>query len=230
MHPPPPFNARAARMLRDKLGMAPGHVAYGMRVSYGLEYVSPEHVTAWEQGRAVPTSNELAALAGALWCAPHELIGAPRTLRDHRLASGLAIEDVSRATGLDVRAYQHMEETNTWAGNRRQSAHLGAVLQLGPRDFVAVTGLEDELARLLGEAVNTRWQAHIRPIAKLLSMERRALEDPLKAMHQEYQSLLTATLGRVGNAAASGETGRRYLEDIVDHFWSRFPGSDPGGT
>ncbi|MEV0323549.1 helix-turn-helix domain-containing protein [Streptomyces sp. NPDC050658] len=223
MHPPPPFNARAARLLREKLGMAPGHVAYGMRASYGLEYISPDHITAWEQGKAVPASNELAALAGALWCAPHELIGAPRTLRDHRLAGGLAVEDVARATGLDVHAYQQMEEANTWTGNRRQSAHLGSVLKLRPREFVAVTGLEEELARLLVEAVGTRWQAHIRSIAKLLSMERGDLQDPLKAMHQEYQSLLTATLGRVGNAAASGETGRRYLEDIVDHFWSRFP-------
>lgn len=204
--------------------MTPDHVAYGMRASYGLAYISPNHITAWEQGKAAPASNELAALAGALWCAPNELIGTPETLRDHRLARGLAVEDVARATGLDVRAYQYMEETGEWRGDRRQSAALGAVLELGPREFVAVTGLQDELARLLTEAVSTRWQAHIRAIAKLLSMERRDLQDPLKAMHQEYQSLLTATLGRVGNAAASGEAGRRYLEEIVDHFWDRFPG------
>lgn len=24
---------------------------------------------------------------------------------------------------------------------------------------------------------------------------------------------------------ASGEDGRRYIEDIVDHFWTRLPGS-----
>ncbi|MGW0732264.1 XRE family transcriptional regulator [Streptomyces sp. NPDC002851] len=204
--------------------MTPDHVAYGMRASYGLAYISPDHITAWEQGKAAPASNELAALAGALWCAPNELIGTPQTLRDHRLARGLAVEDVARATGLDVRAYQYMEETGQWTGDRRQSAALGSVLELAPRDFVAVTGLEQELARLLTEAVSTRWQAHIRPIAKLLSMEKRDLQDPLKAMHQEYQSHLTATLGRVGNAAASGETAQRYLENIVDDFWSRVSG------
>ncbi|RBL84474.1 XRE family transcriptional regulator, partial [Streptomyces cavourensis] len=36
MHPTPPFNAPAARRLREALGMAPGHVAYGLAAQYGL--------------------------------------------------------------------------------------------------------------------------------------------------------------------------------------------------
>ncbi|MGW0772806.1 helix-turn-helix domain-containing protein [Streptomyces sp. NPDC002835] len=223
MHPPLPFNARAARTLREKLGMAPGHVAYGMRASFGMAHITPEHVAAWERGTALPTSEELTALAGALWCAPAELMGNPRTLREHRLARGLPAEDVARATGLALDAYHHMEETGRWTGDKRQSAALGSVLGLPPRDFIAITGLEDELARLLTEAVSTRWQAHVRAIAKLVSMDRRDLQDPLRAMQQEYQTLMAATLSRAGGTTASGEAGRRYVEEIVDHFWSRLP-------
>lgn len=92
-----------------------------------------------------------------------------------------------------------------------------------PRDFIAITGLEDELARLLTEAVSTRWQAHIRAIARLVSTDRRDLQDPLRDMHQEYQALMAATLSRAGGTTASGENGRRYIDDIVNHFWARLP-------
>ncbi|MEU0373166.1 helix-turn-helix transcriptional regulator [Streptomyces sp. NPDC006283] len=220
---PLPFNARAARTLREKLGMAPGHVAYGMRASFGMAHITPEHVTAWEQGVALPTAEELTALAGALWCAPGELMGRPRTLREHRLARGIPAEDVARGTGLTLAAYHRMEETGEWTGDKRQSAALGDVLGLPARDFIAITGLEDELARLLTEAVSTRWQAHVRAIAKLVSMDRRDLQDPLRSMQQEYQLLMAATLSRAGGTTASGEAGRRYVDEIVYHFWARLP-------
>ncbi|QNP65382.1 helix-turn-helix domain-containing protein [Streptomyces genisteinicus] len=219
MHPPLPFNARAARTLREKLGMAPGHVAYGMRASYGMNHVTPEHVDAWERGAALPTPEELTALAGALWCGPAELMGQARTLREHRLARGLPAEDVARAVGLRLDAYLHMEETGHWAGDSRQSAALGEVLALPRQDFVAITGLEDELVRLLTEAVSTRWQAHIKPIAKHLGMDKGDLKETLRAMHGEYQSLMAATLSRAGGTTASGEDGRRYLDGLVDRFW-----------
>ncbi|THA25224.1 XRE family transcriptional regulator [Streptomyces sp. RKND-216] len=220
MHPPIPFDARAARTLREKLGMAHGHVAHGMRASYGLVHVSPGHIAAWERGEALPSANELTALAGALWCAPGELMGRPRTLLEHRLARGLAAEDVAGFTGVPLDAYRHMEETGRWAGDERQSAKLGTLLDLPVPDHIAVTGLEGELAGLLTEAVTTRWQAHIRAIAKLISLDKRDLKEPLRAMHQEYQGLMAATLSRAGSAA-SGELGRRYLDDIVQHFWDK---------
>jgi transcriptional regulator with XRE-family HTH domain len=179
VHPPLPFNARAARTLREKLGMAHGHVAYGMRASYGMTHITPDHVAAWERGTALPSADELTALAGALWCAPGELMGHARTLREHRLARGLPVEDVARATGLTLDAYHHMEETGLWTGDKRQSAALGSVLGLPPRDFIAITGLENELARLLTEAVSTRWQAHVRAIAKLVAIDRH-LPDSVK--------------------------------------------------
>ncbi|MFE7620488.1 helix-turn-helix domain-containing protein [Streptomyces sp. NPDC057496] len=225
MHPPLPFNARAARILREKLGMAPGHVAYGMRASYGMTHITPDHITAWERGTALPADGEVAALAAALWCTPGELMGTPHTLREHRLARGLAAEDVARATGLPLDAYRHMEETGVWTGDKRHSAELGTLFNLPPRDFIAITGREEELAQLLTEAVSTRWQAHIRPIARLVSADRRSLQDPLRTMHQEYQGLMAATLSRAGGASASGEDGRRYIEGIVGRFWSLVPES-----
>lgn len=222
VHPPISFNAGAARTLRERLGMAPDHVAYGMRASYGMSHVSPDHITAWERGAALPNANELSALAGALWCHPSELMGRPRSLIEHRLARGMSADDIARLIGLDLDAYRQMEETGRWTGDKRQSANLGSVLKLPPRDFIAITGLEGELARLLTEAVSTRWQAHIRAIARLVSMEKRELQEPLRAMQDEYQALMAATLGRA-SSNATAEEGRRYIDDIVNHFWARLP-------
>jgi hypothetical protein len=42
-------------------------------------------------------------------------------------------------------------------------------------------------------------------------------------MQQDYQILLAATLSRAGGSTASGEDGRRYLDEIVDHFWALLP-------
>jgi transcriptional regulator with XRE-family HTH domain len=203
--------------------MAPGHVAYGMRASFGMSHVTPDHVEAWERGSHLPSASELTALAGALWCDPGELMGRARTLREHRIARGVSAEDVARGTGLTLGAYHAMEESGRWTGDKRQSASLGDLLRLSPRDFIAVTGLEDELARLLTEAVSTRWQAHVRAIAKLVSMDRRDLQEPLSAMQHEYQALMAATLSRAGGTTASGEDGRRYVDDIVNQFWARLP-------
>lgn len=201
--------------------MAPDHIAYGMRASYGMTHITAHHIAAWERGTARPTANELAALAAALWCAPGDLMGRPRTLLEHRMARGFAAEDIARLIGLKLDVYRQIEETGHWTGDAIQAANLANILNLPPSDFIAITGRQDELARLLTEAVSTRWQAHIRAIAKLVSMGRRELEEPLRAMHQEYQSLMAATLSRAGGTTASGEDGQRYIDNIVDHFWAR---------
>lgn len=222
--------------------MGPEHVAYGMRSSYGLPYVTPDMVAAWEYGTLAPTGPELTALAGVLWCSPGELIGTPRTLREHRAARGIAAEDVARAVGLELSAYLRMEETEEWRGTDRQSAALAVVLDLALPELVVVTGREAKLRELLHSAVTTRWQAHVRPTAKLLSLDRNVgrsfsgnaggsvdrtldrhlLEDVLREMHTDYQGLMTATLIWANGTAAtdSGDTGRDYLDRIVDHFWS----------
>ncbi|QES43916.1 transcriptional regulator [Streptomyces venezuelae] len=220
--PTPPFDFPAARRLREALGMAHGHVAYGMRASYGLAYVTADTVAAWERGLSSPTSAELTALAATLWCSPGELMGAARTLREHRIARGLAPEDVARGSGVEIQAYLRMEETDTWRGNERQSAALAEVLQLSTPDFVTVTGRADRLAELLRSAVSTRWQGYVRPVSKLLPLEKRHVEDVLRQMHEDYQSRMARTLSWGGGAGsdASGEAGRDYLERVLEHFWA----------
>lgn len=202
--------------------MRPEHVAYGMRASYGMPYVTPDLVAAWERGTTTPSGPELTALAGVLWCSPGEIIGAPRTLREHRVARGLAQEDMARAVGVELLAYQGMEESGEWRGNERQSAALADVLELSLRDFVTVTGRDDRLAELLRSAVTTRWQAYSRPVGKTVPLDRRLLEDVLQELFQEYQGQMTATLSWAAGAAAAeaGDVGQDFLDRIVDHFWS----------
>ncbi|GAA3817111.1 helix-turn-helix transcriptional regulator [Streptomyces coacervatus] len=220
--PAPPFDAPAARRLRSALNMGPEHVAYGLRVSYGLPYVSPDLVLAWERGTVAPSGAELSALAGVLWCSPGDIIGRPRTLREHRIARGLAPEDIARTVGLEFLAYMHMEEHNAWRGNERQSATLADLLDLSLPDFVTVTGREEKLAEQLRSAVTTRWQAYVRPVAKTVPLDRHLLEDTLQALHQEYQGQMVASLSwGDGNAASdSSDAGRAFLDRIVDHFWA----------
>ncbi|MFF1676668.1 helix-turn-helix domain-containing protein [Streptomyces sp. NPDC058256] len=202
--------------------MGPEHVAYGMRASYGLPYVTPDLVAAWERGIAEPSAPELTALAGVLWCSQGELIGAPRTLREHRVARGLATEDLARAVGLELLAYQRMEESGEWRGNERQSTTLAEVLELSLPDFITVTGRDDKLAELLRSAMTTRWQAYVRPVGKMVPLDRRLLEGALEEMHTEYQGQMVASLSWGGGSAATdaGESGRDFLDQIVGHFWS----------
>ncbi|MEU6541472.1 helix-turn-helix transcriptional regulator [Streptomyces sp. NPDC047000] len=226
---PPPFDATAAHRLRTALGMRPEHVAYGMRASYGLPHVSPDLVLAWERSAASPDKAELSALAAVLWCSPGELTGRPRTLREHRLARGLAPEDVARATGLDLPLYLGMEESEEWRGTQRQSAALADLLELTLPDFVTVTGRDPKLAALLRDAVTARWQAYVRPVGKVVPLERRLLEDALLGLHEDYRARLVAVPGWGvpgdgpavrGQGPGRGRTpGGDFLDRIVEHFW-----------
>ncbi|MFD7712237.1 XRE family transcriptional regulator [Streptomyces sp. NPDC059785] len=202
--------------------MGPEHVAYGMRASYGLPYVTPDLVVAWERGITTPTGPELTALAGVLWCSPGELIGAPRTLREHRVARGLAPEDVARAVGLELLAYQRMEETGKWRGNERQSSALADLLDLSLPDFITVTGRDRKLRELLRAAVTTRWQAYVRPLGKMVPLNRRLLEDALQELHTDYQGQTVATLSWAAGpaAGAAADAGQDFMDRIVEIFWS----------
>ncbi|UIX35381.1 helix-turn-helix domain-containing protein [Streptomyces sp. GQFP] len=227
--PNPPFDAHAARRLRMALGMGPEHVAYGMRVSYGLPYITPDHVIAWEQGTMAPGSNELTALAGVLWCAPYELIGRPRTLREHRAARHFAAEDVAQAVGLELLDYIRMEESGEWRGTERQSAILAEVLELSLADFLTLTGLDGKLAGLLRSAVTTRWQAYVRPVNKMVPLNRRFLEGVLQELHRYYQGQMAATMTWSDGSAATeaSHAGRDFLERIVEHFWAKVDTNAP---
>lgn len=54
--PRPPFDAEAARRLREALGMTPAHVAYGMAAAYGLR-IEPAVVASWELGESSPRTR-----------------------------------------------------------------------------------------------------------------------------------------------------------------------------
>nr|WP_234352883.1 helix-turn-helix transcriptional regulator [Streptomyces sp. NRRL B-1140] len=225
---PRPFDAPAARRLRAALGMAPEHVAHGMRVSYGHPHVTPDQVREWERGIAAPTDSELTALAGVLWCSPSELISRPRTLREHRIARCLAPEDVARAVGHDLHAYLRMEETGGWRGTERQAAALADLLGLALPDLVTVTGRDARLGDLLRSAATTRWQAYVRPVAKLVPLNRRFLEGALRGLHEDYQGHMAATLSWGGGSGDAGGAGRDFLDRIVEHFWTKLQGdTDP---
>ncbi|AKN69875.1 DNA-binding protein [Streptomyces sp. PBH53] len=204
--------------------MRPEHVAYGMRSSYGLPYVTPDLVIAWERGVTAPSNPELTALAGVLWCSPGELIGRPRTLREHRIARAVAPEDVAHAVGMDLPAYLRAEESGQWRGNERQSAALARVLELALPDFVAVTGREARLADLLHSAVTTRWQAYVRPVMKVAPLDKAVLEQVLQRLHQDYQGHMAATLSWGGGTSGASASGRDFLDRIVDHFWAAVEG------
>ena len=198
--------------------MAPEHVAYGLRAQYGM-YVTPETVVAWERGRAAPGPQELGALAGVLWCSPVELLVAATTLREHRIARGLAPEDLARRVGLDPAAYLRMEESGTWRGNERQTAALAATLGLDPRALLTATGGDGKLAELLRDAATTRWQAYVKPVVKLLPLSRQAVENALQRLHTDYHARMAAT-SSWGASGATGDAGRAYLDEITEHFWA----------
>ncbi|MFE5597102.1 helix-turn-helix domain-containing protein [Streptomyces sp. NPDC056549] len=219
MHQPsPPFDAPAARRLREGLGMAPGHVAYGLRAQYGI-FVDPDTVVAWERGMAVPSEQELTALAGVLWCAPADLIAAASTLREHRVARGLPAEELARRVGVSASAYQRMEEEGRWRGSERQTAALAEVLGLGPRELITATGGDEALAETLRDAATTRWQAYVKPTVKLVPLPKRIVESALQLLHTEYHARMVAT-SSWGASGATGDEGRAYLEEISAHFWA----------
>ncbi|MEU7294807.1 helix-turn-helix transcriptional regulator [Streptomyces exfoliatus] len=198
--------------------MAPDHVAYGLRAQYGL-FVTPDTVVAWERGRAAPGDQELTALAGVLWCSPAELIAAASSLREHRMARGLAAEDLARMVGVAAHAYQRMEDEGSWRGTERQTAALADVLGLGPRALITATGGDERLAELLRDAATTRWQAYVKPAVKMVPLPKRILESALQRLHTEYHARMAAT-SSWGASGATGDEGRAYLDGITGHFWT----------
>ncbi|MET9292354.1 helix-turn-helix transcriptional regulator [Streptomyces sp. NPDC003077] len=218
----PPFDAGAARRLREALGMTPTHVAYGIWSAYGIQ-VSPATVAAWELGEESPTERELTALAGALWCAPADLMGAPGTLREHRLARGLGPEELAQRIAMDAAVYERIETTGEWTGTDRQAERLAAALDLPLRALLHLTGRDTRLAALLRDAVTTRWQAYVRPVGKLVPLPKPRLQNVLRDLYDTYQSHMTGTLvwGDGTSATTSRETGQAFLDGILGSFWER---------
>ncbi|MFJ6981726.1 MULTISPECIES: XRE family transcriptional regulator [unclassified Streptomyces] len=213
------FGAAIARRLREGLGLTPHHVAHSLRSSFGVPYASPELVAAWESGDRLPTEAEVAALAGVLWCAPADLTGRRNVLRELRLARGLAPEEIARSVGMYFLSYVRMEDAGVWDGNRRQSAALARLLDLTLPELIALTGREGELDALLRDAVGTRWQPFVQPIADIVPLDRRLLSTALQELHQDFREQAPADRGR-GPGGPAGEAVTQFLDRIVDRFWS----------
>ncbi|MFF0448516.1 helix-turn-helix domain-containing protein [Streptomyces sp. NPDC004609] len=199
--------------------MTPGHVSYGLRAQYGL-HVHQDTIVSWERGIGAPGIRELTALAGVLWCAPEDLLNAATTLREHRLTRELAPDELARLIGMAAGAYARMEESGRWRGNERQTALLAEALNLRPRELMRALGRDRELAQLLRSAVKARWQGYVRPVAKLVPMDRELITAVLEELHTAYR-VRTADAGP-GWAATAEDTeaaGREFLELVGDHFW-----------
>lgn len=180
-------------------------------------------MVAWERGLLAPDSRELTALAGVLWCSPGELLGTPQSLREHRMARAMGVDELARRVGMDPSSYRRMEDGNRWRGNGRQTAALAEALSLTPRELLTATGRDGELAELLRSAATTRWQAYVRPVARMLPLPGRQLEDALQRLHSDYHARMAAT-SSWGASAGSGESGKDFLDRIVEHFWALTPG------
>ncbi|MFI1963762.1 XRE family transcriptional regulator [Streptomyces pathocidini] len=228
-HRHPPFDARAARRLREALGMTHSHVAYGIWAAYGVR-LGPATVAAWELGEESPTEAQLTALAGALWCAPGDLLGTPTTLREHRMSAGFAATDLALRIGMEPAVYERIERTGEWYGNDRQAGALAEALALPLPAFIGLTGQADRLSELLRSAVTTRWQAYVKPVAKVLGLARGEVEDALRQLHSDYQSRMVGTLNwGVGRSASdSGDAGQIFLDEVLDLFWDRLYRSRDG--
>ncbi|MGP4000189.1 XRE family transcriptional regulator [Streptomyces sp. 8N706] len=218
----PPFDATSARRLRQALGMAHTHVSYGIWAAYGLD-VSPGTVAAWELGEESPTETELTALAGALWCSPGDLLGAPSTLREHRLARGMTVTDLALRIGMEPTAYELIEQTGHWTGNDRQATALGEALALPLPAFIEVTDRAGALAELLRNAVTTRWQAYVKPVTQLVPLPRQRVGEVLQFLHAEYQTRMLSTVnwGVGGSSVQPGDEGRAFLDEVLELFWER---------
>ena len=215
-----PFDAAAARYFREALGMTPAHVAYGMRAAFG-QHVDPRLVAAWEHGTMVPDERQITALAGALWCSPAQLLRAPRTVREHRLARGVSAPDLARVIGMDPAEYARVEATGEWTGNARQAAALGRELALPLPALLTFTGREDELVEQLRRAATTRWQAYTAPVARLVPLPKSRLEAALRELHEEYASSTAGSLNwAAGTHGQDRNKGEDYLEEILTHFWT----------
>ncbi|WP_461029165.1 helix-turn-helix domain-containing protein [Streptomyces sparsus] len=224
MHQRPPFDAVAARRLRETLGMTPAHVAYGMWAAFGLR-VTAESVAAWEHREGSPTEDELAALAGALWCAPADLMGAPRSLREHRLARGTAVADLAMRIGMPPARYREAERTGRWTGNERQTAALAEALGMSLRARTELTGGRRRLSELLRGAAGSRWQAYVRPLCRLLpELSRSQAESLLERLNDEFHRRSCSSLSWIDTnsrtAHGSADAGRVFLDEIEDHFWA----------
>lgn len=78
---------------------------------------------------------------------------------------------------------------------------------------------------MLRSAASVRWQAYVRPMAKLLpTVPKRSLERVLERLNDEYHQRSFASLSWIDTSSETGRdpaaAGREYLRDVSAHFWA----------
>ena len=204
------------------LSLTPAAVARDM-AAHGAAVSAPQ-VIAWESGELLPSERELTALARALWCSPGQLMGGrARSIRDHRLALELPLEDLARRLGLSPRVYSQMEAATRWEGNPDQTFLLAEALDLTPYGLLLATAREDDLRDVLARAVDGRWQSQVKPVLQLLpTLHPEDVQRALQVMHDEGQAA-SAMWGSTVTVRPEDEPGAPAPQTPTERFWSLLP-------
>jgi transcriptional regulator with XRE-family HTH domain len=196
--------------------------------SHGVQAVAPQ-VIAWESGELLPREAELVALARALWCTTGQLMsGRAVSIRDHRLAQDLSVEQVAHGLGLTPRAYTQLEAAPHWEGDVDRTLLLARILRLDGRALVAATQRGEQLLTLLQRAVNGRWQPQVRAVAALVPTlaagpERERMEQALKLLHDEGQTVGALWGGEAPGSDAAADPVRPDAPPL--RFWELLQGA-----
>ena len=215
---PVPFDPAAAWQARRVLGLTPALVARDM-AAHGV-LVAPPQVIAWESGELLPSERELVALARTLWCTPGRLMGGrARSVRDHRLAMDLPLEDIARRLGLTPRIYAQLEAAARWQGDPEQTILLADALRLTPYGLALATGRAQELQDVLQRAVDGRWLSQVVPLLRLVpTLDRPDVERALRALHEQGQAA-----GAMWGSPRTQEEAAPEAPSLSDRFWSLLP-------
>ncbi len=179
----------------------------------------PAHIIGWESGEIRPSEEEFIALSRALWCPPAQLMGArPTTLRDFRVARELTVEQAARKIGIAEHVYEKAEASGKWSGDGEQSYALAHALGLSLRALLYVTSRQDELDQRLRRCVDGRWQAQLKPIARLVPVPREVLSLTLTALQNEYLvPMHWGASAPAAEAAPAKPLAQRFWELLSEH-------------
>ena len=215
---PVPFHPTAAWQARRLLALTPALVARDM-AAHGVQVAAPQ-VIAWESGELLPSERELVALARTLWCTPGQLMGGrARSVRDHRLAMDLPLEDVARQLSLTPRVYAQLEAAARWQGDVEQTILLADALRLTPYGLTLATGREEDLREVLQRAVDGRWSAQVVPLLRLTpTLERADVEQALRVLHDEGQAS-----GAMWGSPQTQEEPAAEPPPLTERFWALIP-------
>ncbi|MFG2292858.1 helix-turn-helix domain-containing protein [Streptomyces sp. NPDC048603] len=215
----PPLDPWRLVAVREQLGLTIGQVAWAVAAFRGRP-LHPTLLTAWEQGAEQPDPDEITALAAALWCAPADLVGEPRSLLQCRTLAGLTLAEAAAAARMPHHRYAEAEARNRWRGTAEQTAGMVRALRPPPAVYVTACGLTGRVRITLREAVTGWWPNHLGALRRIVPVDGRELESALGRLHHAYQKLQTQAEGRSGAAAeAADRRAAAFLDRIDEHLW-----------